>query len=115
MQHQVREVLHGGWAGRIGCTTNLDFVSTRIIGPLDNTSLDKTALFRCNPRPTFNFRRAEWVRTSGRASFLDAVFDRLLPPDYVDRDIRYGYSPYHEESLLEVTRQGSPAPRSRRS
>ena len=52
------------WCGRICCTTNLDFVSSRIIGPLDNTSLDKTALFRCNPRPTFVFPpRLEWART----------------------------------------------------
>lgn len=46
------------WMGRIGCTTNLDYVSSRIVGPLDNSSLDKTCLFRCHPSRKSSSHRA---------------------------------------------------------
>ena len=99
------------WMGRIGCTTNLDFISSRIVGPLDNSSLDKTSLFRCQKESRFVFPdRSEIVRTIERELpfFLRWLLD-WEPPDEVQRDeARYGYRAYHEKSLLDQTYQSSP-------
>ncbi len=98
------------WMGRIGCTTNLDFISSRIVGPLDDSSMDKTCLFKCSP-DLFEFPNRQE---------LDAIISRELPyllrwlldwqvPDFVKRDSRYGFAAYHEETLLDRTHQTSPA------
>lgn len=100
-----------GWAGRIACTTNLDFVSMKIIGPLDDTSLDKTSLYRCNPTPTFQFpSRRDWASTvTGELPFFMRYAVDHTPPDFVRVDRRWGYSSYHEPTLLERTSQSSPS------
>lgn len=99
------------WMGRIGCTTNLDFISSRIVGPLDNSSQDKTSLFRC--------AKSELVKFPDRTEIAKLLavelpwFARWLldwePPAEVIRDSRYGYKSYQEPSLLDQTYQSSPA------
>jgi hypothetical protein len=98
------------WMGRIGCTTNLDFISSRMVGPLDNSSLDKTSLFRCQTVSKIAFPdRAEVARIieTELPFFLRYVLD-WEPPDEVGRDSRYGYLPHHERTLLDQTYQSSP-------
>jgi hypothetical protein len=99
-----------GWAGRIGCTTNTDYVSSRMVGPLDNTSLDKTCLYQCNPKPTFEFpTRKETAKQIALElpCILRYVLD-WVPPDYCVKDNRYGYKAYHEPCLLDQAHQSSP-------
>jgi len=98
------------WMGRIGCTTNLDFVSSRIVGPLDNSSLDKTNLFRCTSVSQIEFPdRLEIRQILDRElpCFLRWLID-WEPPPQVERDARYGYKSYQEPALLDKTYQSSP-------
>jgi hypothetical protein len=98
------------WAGRICCTTNLDHVSARIVGPMDNSSLDKTCLFRCAKEPKIVFpSRTEVARliAAELPYFLRYLLD-WSPPDFVERDSRYGYKSFHEPSLLDQTHQSNP-------
>lgn len=101
------------WMGRIGATTNLDFVSSRIVGPLDNAALDKTSLFRCPAFASIVFpSRLEIAKTlpAELPSFLRWLLD-WTPPDFVETDSRYGYKAYHDSVLLDQTHQsGSSAP-----
>jgi len=97
------------WAGRIGCTTNLDHVSSRIVGPMDNNSLDKTSLFRCSASSKIKFpTRADMNGIAARE--LPFLLRWLLDwqvPDEVLRDSRYGFAAFHEKSLLDQSRQSS--------
>jgi hypothetical protein len=98
------------WMGRIGCTTNLDFVSSRIVGPLDNSSLDKTNLFHCTTNSQIEFPdRLEIRQMLDRElrNFLRWLID-WEPPAQVTRDSRYGYRSYQEPTLLDKTYQSSP-------
>jgi len=98
------------WMGRIGCTANLDFISTRIVGPLDNSSLDKTNLFRCVKVSPIAFPdRGEITQiiTNELPHFARYLID-WEPPAEVERDSRYGYKAFQEGSLLDKTYQGSP-------
>jgi hypothetical protein len=99
------------WMGRVICTTNLDYISSRALGPMDNGSADKTCVFRCASHGKIVFpNRHE----------LAAIIERELPyllrwmisgfkPDEhgVQTDVRYGYAVYHEPSLLDQAQQGS--------
>jgi hypothetical protein len=100
----------GEWMGRIGATANLDFVSTRIVGPLDNSSLDKTCLYRCVKEKRMTFpARLELAKIMVRELpyFLRWLLD-LKVPDFVERDSRYGFKSFHEPSLLIQTHQSNP-------
>jgi hypothetical protein len=99
------------WMGRIGCTTNLDFISSRIVGPMDNSSLDKTCLFKCSPVSKFKFpARLEVIPIIQRElpSFLRWLID-WVAPDEIERDSRYGFASFQEETLLEQSHQSSPS------
>lgn len=99
------------WQGRIGCTTNLDAVSMRIVGPLDNSSLDKTCLFRCSAERRFAFpsriETARLIRTE-LPFFLRWLLDWKVP-DHIERDPRFGFASHHDATLLDQTHQSSPA------
>lgn len=98
------------WIGRAIVTANLDYVSSRILGPLDNTSMEKTCLFRC-------------VREQDRIQFpprhtLEPMVHQQLPffarwlvnwevPDTIARHTRYGFAAYHEPSLLDQSHQSN--------
>lgn len=99
------------WAGRLGCTTNLDFVSSRIVGPLDNTSLDKMSLFRCHVTSQIKFPpRNELIKLLRlELPFFARWLLDWVPPDFVKRDTRYGYQAHQESALMDQTRQTSSA------
>lgn len=100
------------WMGRTIVTCNLDFVSSRILTPMDNSSKDKTCLFRCSARA---FVSPGWDE-------LQAILVKELPcfarwlllwevPAEIPRHGRYGYAEHHEASLLDQSHQiGRSAP-----
>lgn len=98
------------WSGRVGCTTNLDFVSSRLVGPLDNSSLDKTNLFRCHKEAQILFpSRNELIQIIRRElPFLLRWLIDWEPPGEIKRDSRYGYKAFQEPTLLDRNHQGSP-------
>lgn len=97
------------WAGRALCTTNLDYVSSRMLGPMDDTSLDKTNIFRCVKESKTVFPKRYEL-----ANIIDCQLPYFLrwlvswePPDFVVRDVRYGYRAYHEPTLLDQSHQSN--------
>lgn len=95
------------WLGRIIATTNTDHISSRLLGPLDNTSMDKTNLFRCSAHPKITFpERYEITRlvTAEMPAWLRRLM-KWTPPDFVVPDVRFGYRAYHEPALLEQSHQ----------
>jgi hypothetical protein len=97
------------WMGRAICTTNLDYISSRALGSLDNTSADKTCVFRCGSESRIVFpSRTELPKiiTAELPAMLRWLLD-WTPPDSVKRDIRYGYSAFHEPTLLNQAYQSS--------
>lgn len=104
------------WIGRIICTLNNDFVSSRTLGPLDNNSLDKISIFRCQPDvKNFSFKmptHKEMRKILDRElpSFARALVDYKVP-DFVEADPRFGWRSYHEPTLLNQAQQsGRSAP-----
>lgn len=98
------------WMGRICVTLNLDYVSSRLLGSMDNTSKDKTCLFRCTHIP-FKFPARELVIPMIERD-LPKICRYLLdwtPPDFVIPHVRYGYQSYHEPTLLDKAHQGGKA------
>jgi|SRR5579859_438884 len=102
------------WVGRLGITANLDFQSSRIIGPLDNSSLDKLNLFRCiadNEGRAFKFPNREDTIRFIRAEL--PYYARWLldwkVSDEIERDPRYGFVSFQEPSLLEQCNQTNPS------
>lgn len=98
-------------AGRIICTCNLDFISGRTLGTLDNSSLDKTHLFLCAKENNAEFPDRYTLR-----QIIDNELPYLLrylvdgtPPPWVVRDVRYGYAAYHHPALLDKAHQSSRA------
>lgn len=97
------------WMGRIICTTNLDYMSSRMLGPLDNASLDKISVFRCTRLPGFAFpSRAETSRLASEElpNFLSWL-TKWTPPDSVGRCTRFGYASWQEPTLLNQAHQTS--------
>jgi len=96
------------WSGRITITANLDHISSRILGALDNTSADKTNVFRCT-KETIHFpERYELQKTlvTELPSFCRWLLDWKVP-DYIPRDGRFGYAPHHDQTLIDQTHQTS--------
>ena len=93
---------------RIHGSLNMDQCSIRLMGPMDNSSLDKTNVFRCAPGKMALPPREE----------LELLIDKELPyfgrllmdieiPDFVERDVRFGYKAYQDPTLLDSARQSS--------
>lgn len=97
------------WMGRIGITTNLDYVSSRIMGNLDNTSMDKISLFRCASEPSFLFPSRQEVtrQISQELPFYLRLLLDWEPPPEVERDVRFGYKAYHDPRMLQRSHQSS--------
>jgi hypothetical protein len=98
------------WSGRIGCTTNLDYVSSRVVGPMDNSSLDKTCLFRCVKESRFPFparREMLHIARTELPYFLRYVVDMQVAAN-IPVDSRYGFAAYHEPTLLDQSHQSNP-------
>ncbi len=98
------------WMGRVIVTANLDYVSSRMLSPLDNTSMDKTSIFRVTGERSIFPSRYELEKTIGLEipHFL-AWLVAWVPPAEVIRDTRYGYAAHHEASLLDQSHQTSKA------
>lgn len=96
------------WMGRGIITTNLDYVSSRILAGTDNTSLDKTCIFKASATPIKFPPRAETEKIIARELpyFLRWLLDWTIPAD-VELDVRYGIRAYHENSLLDMSHQTS--------
>lgn len=101
------------WMGRIIVTTNLDHVSSRSLGGMDNSSKDKTSLFRCSAACEAIFPSREILEATIRNElpyFLRWLLDWEVPA-HIQRHIRYGYASYHEPTLLDQAHQsGKSAP-----
>jgi len=99
------------WAGRIGTTANLDFSSTRVIGPMDNSSRDKTCIFRCVEESVFKFPSRAEVREiiARELPFFGRYLLDWIVPDAVERDSRFGYISHHEPTLLTQSHHTNPA------
>jgi len=94
---------------RIICSLNMDYVSSRSLGSMDDSSQDKTNLFRCSAEGKLKFPpRYEMEKIVDREL---PYFGRWLldhePPEHVIRDVRFGYESYQEETLLDRAHQGS--------
>lgn len=97
------------WAGRIICTANVDYLSSRILAPLDQSSMDKVSVFRAEAVSKLKFpSRLEIERMTAEQIpfFLRWLIDHT-PPDYVEQDSRFGYKSYHDTSLMDRAGQSS--------
>jgi hypothetical protein len=102
------------WNGRVGMTLNMDFESMRILtASLDNNSMDKMVLFRCQNLPNFKFPSRTEIQKMLAVEL--PVLGRLLVdfkwPDYIEatRDSRYGFLAFHDELMVERGRQTAPS------
>jgi len=96
------------WMGRIFVTTNLDYISSRALGSMDNTSQDKTHIFRCSSekRTVFPNRYELGATIMLELPFLLRWLLAWNPPESVIRHARFGYEAYHEPALLDQAHQG---------
>lgn len=100
------------WMGRIIVTTNLDYVSSRVLGSMDDNSMDKTNIFRCAKvgRIVFpNRHELDAIVAKELPHFLRWLLDWDPAASGVVPDVRYGYRAHHEPTLLEQAQQGSKA------
>jgi hypothetical protein len=97
------------WHGRALCTTNLDYVSSRALGSLDNTSQDKISVFRCAEISKMEFpSRLEIPKIiEAQLPYFLSWLHNWTPPEEVKRDSRYGYYRHHEPTLLVQAYQSS--------
>lgn len=99
------------WMGRAFVTLNPDYTSTRILHCSDDNSGDKVNLYRCvserkvvlPPKHAF-----EPVLQGELPFFLRWLLD-WSPPEWIERDSRYGFTFYHEPLMLERASQTSKA------
>lgn len=103
------------WGGRLFVTANLDEISLRVVGPMDDAMKCRVMLLKCADfgpeKDNFIFpSRAEVASLleSERPAFLRYAMDWKVP-DHIEPDGRYGYVPYKEPSLLDKANQSSPA------
>jgi hypothetical protein len=97
------------WMGRIIVTSNLDHVSSRSLGPMDDSSLDKISIFRCASKSKIDFPNRTELRAIIQAElpyFLRWLL-QWVPPAHILRDVRFGYRSYHEKTLLDQAHQTS--------
>lgn len=106
--HQKFEVpVKVDWAGRAIITSNLDFVSSRILGPMDNTSSDKISIFKLRDDAQFEFSSRKDTEDK-IARDLPKMCRFLLDweiPASVKRDPRFGVAAFHDKSMLEQSAQ----------
>lgn len=98
------------WMGRIVVTTNLDYLSSRALGSMDDSSADKTNIFRCARIGKHFFpnrHELEAILLRELPYFLRWLLEFDPIAAGVKPDARYGYAAHHEPSLLEQAQQGS--------
>jgi hypothetical protein len=94
--------------GRVLITSNLDAISSRVLVPMDDTSKDKTNLFRCSTTlfPFPDRYETERLVKEELPAFLRWLLD-WEPPGNVKRDVRFGYEAHHEGALMKQSKQSS--------
>lgn len=106
--HQKFEVpVKVEWAGRAIITSNLDYVSSRILGPMDNTSSDKISIFKVKDGAIFKFpsrKETEEMIARDLPKFARWLLNWEIP-DSVPRDPRYRIASFHDKSMLEQSAQ----------
>jgi len=104
------------WAGRVICTANLDFLSSRVLGNLSDGSFDKVSVFRCYEDPDkdnannnafFKDRDSLIPRVTAELPHFLRWLINWTPPDGVKTDSRYGVASYHEKTLVDQAAQGT--------
>jgi hypothetical protein len=97
------------WMGRVLVTANLDYISSRALGPLDGSIADKTNVFRCisESRIIFPSRHELMAILERELPYLLRWLMDYEPPEYVTRDVRFGYKAYHEATMLDHSHQSS--------
>lgn len=101
------------WMGRVIITANLDYISSRALGPLDGNIADKTNVFRCSAESKIQFPSRHTLEDliGKELPFLLCWLLEWEPPDFVIRDVRFGYRAYHDPRLLDHSHQsGRSAP-----
>lgn len=99
------------WMGRVFATSNLDYMSSRILGPIDSSALGKISVYRAEKISKLKFparTEIEKFRNEQIAFLLRWLVD-WTPPDHVERDSRFGYVSYHDASLMQQAEQTSKA------
>lgn len=93
---------------RIHASLNLDQCAIRAVGPMDNSSIDKTNLFRCAPGEMILPPREELEKIiDNEISYFGRFLYDVVIPDFVERHVRYGYKSHQNESLLDSAHQSS--------
>lgn len=97
------------WEGRVFATTNLDHVSSRLLGPLADSTADKISLYRCQSIAKFKFpsRMETENLISTELPYLLRFITDYEYPEHVERDTRFGIKAHHEESLVSQAHQTS--------
>lgn len=101
------------WSGRVIATVNLDYASTRIVVPLDNSNLDKVNLFRCTSDETIKnlfperYTLQEQIKMELPYFLHDLI--KWNPPEFIRRNGRFGFESYHDPDLLDQGHQTSKA------
>ena len=96
------------WCGRIIITLNCDYASSRTLGSLDNSSLDKICIFRCSEVPRlFPDRVSLGEIIRNELPYFARYILAYKIPAHVIPDARYGLKSYHEPRLLAQVHQGS--------
>lgn len=97
------------WMGRIVCTANVDYLSSRILAPLDQSSMDKVSVFRAEAVSKLKFPSRHEIEklTTAQLPFFLRWLSEWNPPDYIERDSRFGYKSYHDSSLMSMAGQSS--------
>lgn len=93
---------------RIHGSLNMDQLSLRQVGPMDNSSQDKTNLFRCAPGKMALPPREELEKIiEAELPYFGRLLLDLEIPDFVERDTRFGFRAYQDPTLLDSARQSS--------
>lgn len=99
------------WMGRIILTANLDFSSSRLLGPLDPSTRDKVSILRCTAVSSIKFPSRPEMRKLVETElqfFLRWLVD-YEAPETVIRDSRFGVRAHHETTLTDQAAQTSRA------
>lgn len=99
------------WLGRVMILSNLDYMSSRVLGPIDSSSLGKISVLRAEKVSKLKFpSRAETARlTAEQLPFLLRWLVDHEPPETIIRDVRFGIESYHEASLMDQAGQTAKA------
>lgn len=94
------------WEGRIMITLNMNWMSNRLLTPLDNDSRDKISLFRCADQEGTFPPDVEKVIERELPYFLKWLIDWEVPAE-VPRHGRFGFASYQEPTLMDKAAQNS--------